>query len=249
VHYDGSDQGLAKADHKKCIFYWKATRRFHMGAARGWKDIGYSFGVCPHGYVFEGRGWTYTQAAQPGGNQTWTSVTFMSGKHETPTDAQVEAFQALRDCLRGKGLQAAITKHMIFISTDCPGSILSGMVNSKALLRVLNPDKPAPKPELKEDPVRYYGQLNNGPGAVTPISLHPGDVGSIGFITDNGIASLPPVQIRVAMHDTKGWYAKEVELDSKKAKVWFNFRDPKTTDGISVVRLDDNDIPVAWDAS
>lgn len=133
VHYDGSNQGLAKKPHTACQTYWKATRRFHMGPARGWRDIGYSFGVCPHGIVMEGRGWQREQAAQPGGNATWTSVTFCSGDSETPTVEQVNAFREVRAWLRAKGLAAAISYHGKFISTSCPGKILRGMVTSGAL--------------------------------------------------------------------------------------------------------------------
>lgn len=133
VHYDGSNQGLARKSHSACRSYWKGTRAFHMGPQRGWRDIGYSFGVCPHGYVLEGRGWQREQAAQPGGNTTWTSVTFMSGDSEQPTGEQVEAFRQLRAWLRGKGLRAGIKGHRDFISTSCPGSILYGMVKSGAL--------------------------------------------------------------------------------------------------------------------
>lgn len=137
AHYDGSDQGLADKPHSACRTYWKDTREFHMRAksrgGRGWADIGYSFGVCPHGYVLEGRGWQRQQAAQPGGNTTWTSCTFMSGEHEKPTTAQVNAFRELRAWLRGKDLAAAISYHGRFISTTCPGGILRQMVTSGAL--------------------------------------------------------------------------------------------------------------------
>lgn len=133
VHYDGSNQGLAKKDHDACRLYWRNTRRFHMSSARNWADIGYSFGVCPHGVVMEGRGWQKQQAAQPGGNSTWTSVTFCSGDDEKPTTAQINAFRELRAWLRGKGLGAAISYHGKFISTSCPGKILRGMVTSGAL--------------------------------------------------------------------------------------------------------------------
>lgn len=134
VHYDGSNQGLAGKSHSSCRAYWKATRRFHMGPSRGWRDIGYSFGVCPHGYVLEGRGWQREQAAQPGGNTTWTSCTFMTGDAEEPTSAQVAAFKELRAWLRGEGLGAGVKGHRDFISTSCPGSILYGMVKSGALV-------------------------------------------------------------------------------------------------------------------
>ncbi|WP_143220893.1 hypothetical protein [Actinomadura sp. CNU-125] len=90
VHYDGANKGLARKPHSACVDYWKWCRRFHMGT-RGWADVGYSYAVCAHGYVMEGRGWQRQQAAQPGGNSTWTSVTFMSGPAERPTAAQIGA--------------------------------------------------------------------------------------------------------------------------------------------------------------
>lgn len=129
AHYDGSNQGLAGKSHEACRTYWKSTRKFHMGPSRGWLDIGYSFGVCPHGYVLEGRGFGHVQAAQPGGNSTWTSATFMSGPSEHPTDAQLKAWGELRAWLRGShGVAAAVKGHREFVSTSCPGGILWKMV-------------------------------------------------------------------------------------------------------------------------
>lgn len=148
VHYDGSRQGLAGKDHDACRLYWRNTRRFHMSSARNWADIGYSFAVCPHGVVMEGRGWQKQQAAQPGGNSTWTSCTFMSGDDEKPTAAQVNAFRELRAWLRGKGLGAAISYHGRFIDTSCPGDTLRGMVISGALAGA--PSKEDDLPSVKE---------------------------------------------------------------------------------------------------
>ena len=167
VHYDGSDQGLAKKSHSSCVTYWKNTRKFHMGSERGWADIGYSFGVCPHGYVFEGRGLNKAQAAQPGGNTTWYSCTFMSGDHESPTDAQVQAFLRLRAWLRSKGVGAAVSYHGKFISTSCPGSKLRTLVTSGKLSRNPNgaggaPASPAKPPAftktLRQPPVEQSSQ-------------------------------------------------------------------------------------------
>lgn len=135
AHYDGSKQNLAGKSHSACVTYWKNTRKFHMGPSRGWSDIGYSYGVCPHGYVFEGRGFGYQQAAQPGGNSTWTSCTFMTGDGEKPTSLQLQAWRELRAYLRGRGLAAAIKGHQNFISTSCPGSVVQALVkNSKSAL-------------------------------------------------------------------------------------------------------------------
>ncbi|MBC6460981.1 N-acetylmuramoyl-L-alanine amidase [Actinomadura sp. HBU206391] len=133
VHYDGSDQSLAKHKHAACRTYWRNTRKFHMGPSRGWADIGYSFAVCPHGIVLEGRGLNKVQAAQPGGNTTWYSVTFMSGPSEKPTDAQIKAFRELRSWLRGKGVAAALRPHSGFVSTSCCGNILRMMISNGTL--------------------------------------------------------------------------------------------------------------------
>lgn len=130
LHYDGSRQNLAGKAHSACVQYWRNTRAFHMGPSRGWNDLGYSFGICPHGYVFEGRGFGYQQAAQPGGNSTWTSCTFMSGEGEQPTSAQLRAFQEFRAWLRGKGVASRIRGHRDFISTSCPGSVLYKLVTN-----------------------------------------------------------------------------------------------------------------------
>ena len=162
VHYDGSNQGLAGKSHDSCRAYWKATRKFHMGPARGWRDIGYSFAVCPHGIVMEGRGWQREQAAQPGGNTTWTSVTFMSGDSEKPTDAQVNAFRDLRAWLRGKGLASAISYHGRFISTSCPGKILRGMVTDGKLAGAPTKGSPSAGAGWMEDIVNKLPTIAKG---------------------------------------------------------------------------------------
>lgn len=127
IHYDGSNQGLAGKPHSACVAYWKRTRDFHM-TTRGWVDIGYSFACCPHSYVFEGRGYGRSQAAQPGGNTTWYSCTLMSGPAERPNAAQIDAVRELRHWLMGKGVAGAVRGHRDFVSTSCPGDIAYRMV-------------------------------------------------------------------------------------------------------------------------
>jgi hypothetical protein len=128
IHYDGSDQNLAGKPHASCVDYWVRTRKFHTGSNRQWVDIGYSFGACPHGFVFEGRGENHAQAAQPGGNTTWYSVTLMSGPGEKPTLAQIEAVRELRAHLMSRGLGGAVKGHRDFYSTSCPGNELYRLV-------------------------------------------------------------------------------------------------------------------------
>lgn len=146
IHYDGSNQGLAGKAHSACVTYWKNTRRFHMGSSRGWSDIGYSFGACPHGEVFEGRGLDRVQAAQPGGNSTWYSCTLMAGPDETPTVAQIDAVRQLRAWLMSRGVGPAVKGHRDFLSTSCPGDRLYRMVRDGTFSRPLaGDDNPVPE--------------------------------------------------------------------------------------------------------
>jgi hypothetical protein len=133
VHYEGSDTGIANFSHDRCIDHWQDTRRFHMNT-RGWLDIGYSFGVCPH-YVLEGRGKDKAQAAQPGGNTTWYSCTFMTGPGEQPHPGQVANFRALRAWLMADDVAASIRPHSSFIATGCPGDVLRAMISDGSLTR------------------------------------------------------------------------------------------------------------------
>jgi N-acetylmuramoyl-L-alanine amidase-like protein len=152
VHYDGSNQGLADKSHSACRTYWSNTRRFHINT-RGWLDIGYSAAVCPHGIVMEGRGFFRSQAAQPGGNTTWTSVTFMSGPSERPTTTQINAFRELRSWLRAQKVAAAIRGHRDFVSTSCPGNILYRMVQNGTLAGAPSNEPP------EEEPLRIVVSL------------------------------------------------------------------------------------------
>ncbi|MEY9214711.1 hypothetical protein ABH917_004157 [Thermobifida halotolerans] len=91
---------------------------------------GNSYGVCPHGYVFEGRGLYRTQAAQPGGNSTYYSVTLMCGPSDEITDAQVNAVRQLREWLMEprSSISGTVRGHRDFVDTSCPGDKLYRMV-------------------------------------------------------------------------------------------------------------------------
>jgi putative peptidoglycan binding protein len=150
VHYnDKPKMHWESKPHSECISYWKGVRRFHMGPERNWSDIGYAFFCCGHGRVLEGRGYGYSQAAQPGGNTTWTSVTFATGEGERPSEAAIKAYRELRSWLRGKGMSAGERKHKDFLSTTCPGTVLSDMVGDGSLRGGSTTPKPPAKPGTK----------------------------------------------------------------------------------------------------
>lgn len=152
AHYDGANQGLHKR-HELCVTYWKNTRALHMRAPREWSEIGYSYGICPHGYVFTGRGYGRVQAAQktdaghlPDGNSRYTSVSFMTGPSERISDDAVKAFKALRRSLMLKyGLSGRVYGHNDFSSTSCPGKYLKAMVDSGVLIDPADLVRPALK--------------------------------------------------------------------------------------------------------
>jgi hypothetical protein len=162
VHYDGSNQGLASKPHGACLAYWRTTRAFHVGPSRGWLDIGYSWACCPHGVILEGRGLGREQAAQPGGNATYYSVTFMGGPAEDPTAEQIRAFRELRSWLMAKhGVGRAVKGHRDFINTTCPGDRNYRLITSGALIEGEDDDMPTAKDLWKyEIPVPWGSKEN-----------------------------------------------------------------------------------------
>ncbi|MFC3996699.1 N-acetylmuramoyl-L-alanine amidase [Nocardiopsis sediminis] len=91
---------------------------------------GNSFMACPHGYVIEGRGLFKQQAAQPGGNSTYYSVTLATGPSDPITDAQIEAVRQLLQWLvePESSISRTVKGHRDFISTSCPGDKAYAMV-------------------------------------------------------------------------------------------------------------------------
>lgn len=133
IHYNGKTSwklaGKKCDSFDGCKGYWRWCREFHM-EDNGWQDIGYSYFCCPHGNTYVGRGYHRVQAAQPGGNMTWTSVTTGLGAGEQPTEAQINEIRRLRAVLMKRGLKSAISWHGRFISTSCPGTVLIDMVKA-----------------------------------------------------------------------------------------------------------------------
>jgi hypothetical protein len=227
----------------------RSIQDFHMGPSRGWADVGYNFLVDVHGRIYEGRGWLTVGAHAPDHNSSGIGVC-MIGRDGDATPAALRSIRWLYDeAVRRKGHGLKKLGHRDVYSTSCPGEQLYKWVRAGMPAPKTGEQAPAADDQEDEDMPRYYGQLRDGAGAITPICVHPGDVTAIGFYADNSLAGLPPVKLRVAVHDQKkGWaLIKEVTVDAREAKPWFSV--PKTTDAFSVRREDDGTVPVAWDAS
>lgn len=159
MHWDGGNRKLADKAHTECVRYWKWCREFHINT-RNWRDIGYSYGVCPHGDEFAGRTYGYEQAAQPGGNTTWVSCSLMLGPGEAPTVPQIAGVHRLRDRLMGKGLHAHIRGHSNFISTDCPGPMIRALITNGTFSTPATSDNSWTDAMLKELPTLKLGDVS-----------------------------------------------------------------------------------------
>jgi hypothetical protein len=114
------------------------VRTYHV-ITKGWSDIAYSFGVCPHGVRFDGRGWDRTQwangADEVGGDDgpdaEWYTVLAFVGQDaeivEEPTPPMLRALAELVG--EGRASQRCgmrLTPHSDFKRKPCPGDALRG---------------------------------------------------------------------------------------------------------------------------
>lgn len=80
-------------DHARCPSIWRAWQAFHMDD-RGWYDIAYNSGVCPHGVRFEGRGDRVRSGANGtnDGNRRSYATVYIAGDSDPLTDEAKMAF-------------------------------------------------------------------------------------------------------------------------------------------------------------
>lgn len=104
LHYLGT--AYSDRSHDKCDDYVRQIQAQHMDG-NGWSDIGYSFAVCTHGYVYEGRGLKRRNSAN--GNTTLNdqdyAVLLMVGSSglTKPTDAQLNGARDAIEYCRKEG--------------------------------------------------------------------------------------------------------------------------------------------------
>ena len=125
-HWNGPNvtvHGQTTFDHSRCAAVWRGVQAFHMDS-RGWNDIAYNFGICQHGYVFEGRGLNVRNGANGTneGNKTSHCLMMMAGP-DNPFNAAEKA--AFRDCVKyvsdHTNAPYSAIGHRDWHSTDCPG--------------------------------------------------------------------------------------------------------------------------------
>jgi peptidoglycan hydrolase-like protein with peptidoglycan-binding domain len=139
VHYEGDAVPADLVDHHElCAGRVRAIQAAHMAnASEGWIDIAYNYVVCPHSYVFEGRGLHHENGAN--GNQPLNlahyAVCGMLGNSglTQPTD---DLLNGLRDAIelmqQQGGAGPEIKGHRDGYATDCPGDPLYAWVRAGA---------------------------------------------------------------------------------------------------------------------
>lgn len=147
-HYAGPSPWGAGGigDHNRCATIWRGYQAFHMNT-RGWSDIAYTSGVCPHGDVFEGRGPGVRTAANgtDRGNQMSYATCYIGGAGDPLTDEAKFAY--LVEALRlGEPLDRG---HRDWKATACPGDPLYEWIHAGA---PMPGEMPAAPPQVDVPP-------------------------------------------------------------------------------------------------
>lgn len=141
VHYEGTyvPKSLANPDqHSKCDDRMRDIQASHLANTQeNYSDIAYNYVVCPHGYVYEGRGYHKKTGANGTAalNAQDYAVCAMVGSSGLvyPTDAQLNGIVDAIELLRDKGDAGNwVGGHRDGYATACPGEPLYKWVHDGA---------------------------------------------------------------------------------------------------------------------
>lgn len=129
VHWEGPHMGTPS--HDECAGIVRGIQAYHMDVAPdGYIDIAYNALVCPHGYVFEGRGKGKRSGANGDydANSASYAVCFIGGEGDTFT---ADAKNGINDAAEWLVAGARAWRvHRDWVSTSCPGDEIAGWVRS-----------------------------------------------------------------------------------------------------------------------
>lgn len=144
-HYTAANAD-EQADHVNCARRVRGIQAFHMDS-RGWADIAYSFIVCKHGYVFEGRGWDVRTAATGTANDWTLAACFLGDDTAGRDDVTLAGREAMLDVARAfrqrYGQHRKFSGHRDHMSTACPGDEIYKYIRSTAFLTAVATDNKA----------------------------------------------------------------------------------------------------------
>lgn len=122
----GGEGSAIPSSHLKCAGIVQGIQRFHI-RDRGWLDIAYSFLVCTHGYVYEGRGFHHRTAANktPVGNQNYYAICAIVNDVDALSSDLIQGIKDVAQYLRTGGSAGdEVVGHRNLTSTSCPGTKL-----------------------------------------------------------------------------------------------------------------------------
>jgi N-acetylmuramoyl-L-alanine amidase len=151
AHYTANNAD-ERASHANCAVRVRGVQNYHMDH-NGWNDIAYSFLVCKHGYVFEGRGYRNRTAATGADNNHTLAVSFLGDDtvgRDDVTDAGRTAFVQITQEIQRRWRKRMLYRgHRDFTATTCPGDELYRYIRSSRFAARVNPQRlpgPSPKP-------------------------------------------------------------------------------------------------------
>ncbi|MFI5686795.1 peptidoglycan-binding protein [Streptomyces sp. NPDC051636] len=158
IHYEGTPVPASLAqpeNHGQCAGRVRAIQASHLANTKeNYSDIAYNAIVCPHGYVYEGRGAHKKTGANGNSslNAAHYAVCAMVGSSglTTPTDEQLAGLRDAVEWLRKSGGAGnEIKGHRDGYATACPGPALYAWVQ-KGAPRPGGTTQPKPKPPAYE---------------------------------------------------------------------------------------------------
>lgn len=172
VHWFGSPR--AASSHAGCPALLRSVQQGHLNNKKeNYSDIAYNHAVCPHGSVYELRGFGVQTGANgfSSANRSHASVVYMAGKGDTFT---AEGQQALAEVIRewqkrGAGLD--VKPHGHFTNSECPGPDVLAWLPQK--LWALN-EKKAPVKDQTPDWLMdfvYWRLVDDGDAKKKPESV------------------------------------------------------------------------------
>jgi hypothetical protein len=153
LHYLGTP--YADRPHDRCDDYVRQIQAQHMDG-NGWSDIGYSFVVCTHGTVFEGRGLRRRNSANGNtslNNDCYAVLLLVGSSGLTrPTDAQLHGARDAIDYCRSEGPAGTwLGGHRDGYATTCPGDPTYAWAKAGAPRPATTTPAPAPAPSEEDD--------------------------------------------------------------------------------------------------
>lgn len=241
VHHTAKDTRV-QSHWPGCYRSMRGHQNYHMDT-KGWNDIAYNWMVCPHGFIFEGRGWAAQNGANyPSNDATYSVAVDVNSEIQVPDPAVVKAVNLV--------IATAITDHESAPivqghddangdrQTTCPGRHLQGLIDSgvvapPTVTPVLpTPTEPAPIGVPTADEVRLIAEPTvsirqmqdwaRAKGAnATFVRLAP-----VFSHESRRIGVDPAVPYAISYHETKGGHYGGVVLPSMH-----NWGGLKTTQG------------------